>query len=180
LPATPEWFDRLPGILAAIKNLPGAELDRSVFEAVFAVGRRQAIYLMGQFGARKAGQTFICNRSKVISKLERMHDDYLAEEERKARVFAELEVARRLAPARRIRIETAQDVCQRRLGDLPAGIHLKPGELRIEFLGTEDLLRHLYELSQAITNDYAQFAARCEEPAANGTRSQAEQNSASA
>jgi hypothetical protein len=40
--------------------------------------------------------------------------------------------------------------------NLPAGVDLKPGELRIEF-GTEDLLRHLYELSQAILNDYRRF-----------------------
>jgi hypothetical protein len=171
MPAVPEWFLRLPQIIAAFENLSQPLVDRPIFEFVFKVSRRQAIRLGHEFGA---------DRLELLRRLREMHDDYLAEQERKARVFAQLEVDRRLAPARRIRIETAPDVAERRLGDLPAGIHLKPGELRIEFFGTEDLLRHLYELSQAITNDYAQFAARCEEPAANGTRSQAEQNSASA
>jgi len=37
---------------------------------------------------------------------------------------------------------------------------LKAGELRIEFVGAEDLLRHFYELSQAIVNDYGAFQER--------------------
>jgi hypothetical protein len=47
--------------------------------------------------------------------------------------------------------------------DLPAGIHLKPGELRIEFFGAEDLLRHLYELAQAMGNDFGRFQEAVEE-----------------
>jgi hypothetical protein len=48
-------------------------------------------------------------------------------------------------------------VRDRVLADLPAGIHLRPGELRIKFFGAEDLLRHLYELSQAMVNDFGRF-----------------------
>ena len=43
------------------------------------------------------------------------------------------------------------------------GILHQPGELRIEFFGAEDLLRHLFELSQAMINDYARFQAAVEE-----------------
>jgi hypothetical protein len=42
-------------------------------------------------------------------------------------------------------------------------IHLQPGELRIEFYGAEDLLRHLFELSQAMVNDFARFQSAIEE-----------------
>ena len=41
-------------------------------------------------------------------------------------------------------------------------IHLQPGELRIEFYGAEDLLRHLFELSQAMVNDFARFQSAIE------------------
>ena len=44
-------------------------------------------------------------------------------------------------------------VAAQKLADLPAGVHLRPGELRIEFNGAEELLQRLYELSQAILND---------------------------
>jgi hypothetical protein len=63
----------------------------------------------------------------------------------------------RLASGRIVRIDTAADVRDRVLKDLPAGIHLQAAELRIEFRGAEDLLRHLYELSQTIVNDYERF-----------------------
>ena len=56
----------------------------------------------------------------------------------------------------------APDVRDRRMKDLPAGIHLQPGELRIEFFGAEDLLRHLFELSQAMVNDFGRFQAAVE------------------
>jgi len=62
---------------------------------------------------------------------------------------------------RRIAIPAPRDA--RTVETLPAGIHLKPGELRIEFYGTEDLLRHLFELSQAILNDYKRFQGLVEE-----------------
>jgi hypothetical protein len=56
-------------------------------------------------------------------------------------------------------------VQERLIGDVPSGIHLRPGELRIEFFGAEDLLRHLFELSQAIMNDYQRFESLVEEGA---------------
>ena len=46
---------------------------------------------------------------------------------------------------------------------LAPGIHLKRGELRIEFHGTEDLLRRLLELVHAIANDYEHFKSLVEE-----------------
>ena len=54
------------------------------------------------------------------------------------------------------------EVVDQKISDLPAGVHLQPGELRIEFNGTEDLLRRLYELSQAILNDYGKLREICE------------------
>jgi hypothetical protein len=59
-------------------------------------------------------------------------------------------------------IPAASDAHERMVEDLPVGIHLQSGELRIEFHGTEDLLRHLFELSQVILNDYKRFAEVCE------------------
>jgi hypothetical protein len=57
-----------------------------------------------------------------------------------------------------VKIKTTANVRDRvLLKDLPAGIHLRPGELRIKFQGAEDLLRHLFELSQAIANDHERF-----------------------
>ena len=45
---------------------------------------------------------------------------------------------------------------------LPASIHLRPGRLEIEYFGTEDLLKELWALAQAITHDYVRFQQICE------------------
>jgi hypothetical protein len=41
-------------------------------------------------------------------------------------------------------------------------IRLRPGQLEIEFFGTEDLLKQLWSLAQAITHDYIRFQEICE------------------
>ncbi len=140
-------------------------VDRSVIENLFGVGRRRAILLLHEFGGFQSGQTFFVDSLALIRQLEHIRDGgaFRAERERRNRLARDLEQTRQLAPGRKVKIAAAEDVRDRRLANLPAGIHLKPGELRIEFFGTEDLLRHLFELSQAILNDYQRFQETVEE-----------------
>lgn len=70
----------------------------------------------------------------------------------------DLDRTRRQLAARRVRIPAAGDVEERRLRDLSRDIALKPGELRIEIYGAEDLAAKLLKLSKAMANDWADFA----------------------
>jgi len=167
MPAKSQWIPRLPEILRLLTALPSPVVDRPVIEKLFGVGRRRAILLLlHEFGGFQSGQTFFLDRVALIRQLEeiRVGGAFRAERDRRNRLAQDLERTRQLAPGRKVRIAAAEDVRDRRLADLPAGIHLKPGELRIEFFGTEDLLRHLFELSQAILNDYKRFQEIVEEP----------------
>ncbi|MBX9660397.1 MAG: hypothetical protein K2X00_17705 [Nitrospiraceae bacterium] len=140
-------------------------LDRSAIEKLFDVRRRRAIQLMSALGGGYlVGKTFLIDRLKLIADLEAISqgEEFLFEVRRKERLVDELDRSRKLIAGRKIVIATAEDTHDRLVGDLPAGIHLKAGELRIEFFGTEDLLRHLFELSQAILNDYKKFEEVCE------------------
>jgi hypothetical protein len=113
---------------------------------------------MYRFGGFQSGKTFLIDRLQLIEQLERVSrgDEVSFERDRRTRLVGQLTEARRLASGRHVRSDTADDVRDRVLKDLSDGIHLK-WELRIEFEGAEDLLRHLYELSQAIVNDYERF-----------------------
>ncbi len=159
MPAKAQWIPRLPEILGLLGALPSPVVDRAVIEELFRVGRRRAILLLHQFGGFQSGQTFFVDRLALIRQLEAIRNGgaFQAERERRNRLAADLERTRQLAPGRKVKIAAAEDVRDRRLADLPTGIHLKPGELKIEFFGTEDLLRHLFELSQAVMNDYKRF-----------------------
>jgi hypothetical protein len=69
-------------------------------------------------------------------------DDYLA---RRTKLVAEMERTKKLLAGRQVQIVVPAEVAARKLADLPAGVHLQPGELRIEFNGTEELLERLFE-----------------------------------
>jgi hypothetical protein len=62
----------------------------------------------------------------------------------------------------------AADARDIRVEDLVGRMELKPGELRIEFYGAEDLAAKLFELSQAMANDWQAFARAVEEEARSG------------
>jgi hypothetical protein len=44
--------------------------------------------------------------------------------------------------------------------DLPSDVHLETGKLVVTFETAEQLLSHLYELSQAVANDFDTFCER--------------------
>jgi hypothetical protein len=123
---------------------------------------------MHAFGGYQAGRTFLVERSKVLRWLKQFGTAHEWELARRTKLVSEIEREKKLLPGHRVRIATAPDVTDRTLADLPPGIHLQPGQLLIEFHGTEDLLRHLFELSQAIVNDYSKFEKICETGVAKG------------
>ena len=159
MPAQPQWLLRLPEIIAELEQLPLPVVDRAIFEKVFRVGRRRAIQLMHHFDGHQVGRTFIIDRTLLVDRLRtrRSAASFDYERLRRLRIVEELERLRKLVPGRGVRIPVQPEVRDHRLADLPVGIHLKPGELKLEFVGTEDLLRLLFELSQAILNDYRRF-----------------------
>lgn len=79
---------------------------------------------------------------------------------RRARVVEDLDRTRRHLAARRVVIPAALDVREREVSGLPAGIELNPGELRVSFNGAEDLAAKLFELSQAMANNWEAFTKR--------------------
>jgi hypothetical protein len=165
MPAKSQWILRLPYIIEQLRALPSPVIDRPVVEELFQVGRRQAIYLLKSFAGFQSGKTFLAGRLALIEQLERVQggQEFREEHRRRSRFAEDLARSRKLAPGKKIEIPAAEDVRDRRLAGLPAGIHLKPGELKIEFSGTGDLLKRLFELSQAILNDYGGFQKMVED-----------------
>jgi hypothetical protein len=165
MPRQAEWFQQIPAALEALEKLTTPVIDRAMLECLLRIHRRAAIRLMHRFGGYQAGKTFLISRPTLIRQLKRVavSNAYLIETARRERLSAELDRSRRLSFARRVRIDPPSNMRERLLKDLPVGIHLKPGELRIEFSDAEDLLRRLYELSQAMVHDFERFRVAVEE-----------------
>ena len=84
------------------------------------------------------------------------------EEQRRQRLCEALEKLRLHRAAASVRIPVEPDVLDRRLSDLPEGVYLQPGSLRVEFGKVEELLAKLFELSKAAANDFESFRSTAE------------------
>lgn len=158
LPAQPAWLLRLPAIRAAISAVAAPVLDRSAIEAIFGVRRRRAIELLHRFGGYQAGKTFLIERASLLRQLETIESsgEFRQERTRRRRVSEDLERAKAALRARAVAIPVPQQTA-----GLPNGAELRPGELRIHFSGTEDLLRQLLELAMVIQDDVERFDEMC-------------------
>jgi hypothetical protein len=166
MPAKATWLLDVPEILKELAEMKAPFLDRTAVERLFGVRRRRAIQLMSGFGGGYlVGKTFLISRRQLIASLEAVArgEEFFLESRRRERLVHDLEKTRKEIRGRRVKVQAPAEAREMGVGDLPAGIHLRPGELRIEFFGTEDLLRHLFELSQAIINDYPRFQGLIEE-----------------
>ncbi len=162
MPAKAQWLLRIPEILEELSALDVPVVDRAVCERLFRLRRRRAIDLMRGFGGYQAGRTFLIDRPKLAAQLESMRDsqDFKMEWQRKERLAERLEALRRLQAGARVAIPVEAEALSRRLRDLPAGVSLSRGALHIQFESPEELLSKLFELAQAIANDYEAFAKR--------------------
>jgi len=165
MPSQPAWFHRLDEILETLRGMESSHLDRLAVQKLFGVRERRARQLMAGLPGLRAGNAFAASRQALVARLEETAAGGLFQWEvnRRSRVVEELDRSRRMLAARRVRIPAAADVEERRLRDLSGDIALKPGELRIEFYGAEDLAAKLLELSKAMSNDWPAFMRAVED-----------------
>ena len=158
LPAQPTWLLQLPAIRAAVSALEAPVLDRAAIEEIFGVRRRRAIELLHRFGGYQSGKTFLVDRASLLRQLEALEagGEFRQERSRRQRLSEDLKQAKASLRARAVPIPPPQ------AGALPSTVDLRPGELRITFHGTQDLLRQLLELAMAIQDDYERFEEMCQ------------------
>jgi hypothetical protein len=106
---------------------------------------------MHRFGGYQAGRTFLIAREDLLRQLEAIRDgdNYQWESRRRERLDHALQ--------KRIVIQVTPVVKDRKLLNLPSGVELERRRLEIRFESTEELLRQLFEFSQAISDDYESF-----------------------
>src|SRR4051794_6861316 len=168
MPAQPSWFPRLSEILTELRALETVPyLDRQAFERLFRVRDRRARVLMSRFRGVQIGNAWAIERHELIQALERIQrgEEFQWEQQRRQRVAAAYEQAKREYPARQVEIPVTRQTQIRTLASLPRGIELRPTELRIQFAGLEDLLTKLFELSQAVQNDFEAVQEMIDNPA---------------
>ncbi len=159
MPAQPAWFHKLDSILSKLRGLEADYLDRRAVERIFGVRERRARQLMAGLSSLQVGNAVAVSRAALIERLEMTSagDRFQWEIGRRARVLHSLETLHKHAAARRVQIPAPADARERLFAGLSGEIALGPRDLHIRFANAEDLAAKLFELSQAMANDWSTF-----------------------
>lgn len=149
MPDKPSYIHRLPAILAEARTpKPIPFFRRCDIEALFGLGRRQAINLMHEIGAVRVSNEIAIPQTDLVSWLEeRMLDPARNQEiRRQERVIGRIVELKAETAARAVKIvlpDPAPSV------DLPEGVSLQPGILTISFNNEEQLFERLFLLARS-------------------------------
>ena len=138
----------------------GEALDRDLLtrrdvERLFGVSRARAAQLMRTFGAELVGAARVLRRSELLRQLRKYQARaaFRGEEQRRARVVAELRTARLTG----IRVAVPVEALEARLAGLPEGVTIEAGRIEVRFASAKEAVGKLFALAQALTVDYERF-----------------------
>ncbi|MBX7123254.1 MAG: hypothetical protein K1X42_14085 [Opitutaceae bacterium] len=161
----PPWFRRINDIRSEIEACDVQVFTRRALEDLFRMKKTATVALMRRIGGvGQVAQAQTVSRRHLLLFLHKVQSNpaYQNEISRWERLDRCLEAERSdLAGRRRLipGVEREPDVA---IDGLP-GVEIRRGRLTVDFYGTEDLLRKLYELSQAIVQDWQRFERLAEE-----------------
>jgi hypothetical protein len=159
MPRRAEWLQHVPAALEQLRDFPAPVLDRAAIEKLLHLRRREAIRLLHKFGGYQAGRTFLVDKVDLQYHLESLAatDHFQREQRRRIKLGEELDRVRTELSARKVEIAAPQSAWSQRLASLPSNVRLLPGRLEVDFQSAEQLLASLFELAQAISNDFEEF-----------------------
>lgn len=162
MPHQPSWLDRVREIIATLDEPELASvpfLTRASIESLFGLKRRAAIELMKKIGRFQVGKEFVIRKGELVRWLKRasLGDQVWYEEVRRQRVEDLVDQIWWEREAKKPRVVVPEKTFELKLEGMPSTVLLKPGEMKIEFNGAEDLFRQLFEIAQVIQNDYERF-----------------------
>ncbi len=164
MPATPLWIHRLAEGIPALASLPQEWIDRRTLEEVLGVSKWTAWRILRQCGAEPGpGGVLMCRREALAEYLRRSQQDgRLAPEiARRERVAEYLDGMLRYASRKHKEIArdaAAGEMLGSRLANLPEGVELQRGELRIGFSGSADFLKKFGAVVFALQNDFERLS----------------------
>jgi hypothetical protein len=165
VPARPLWFSRINTIVEELQALPRPFVDRATVEFLLGVGRRRAQQILAPTITDRVGANGLADRDALIAQLQRLSagDEVVYERQRRRKVADTLGKLRQERLERpRLLVEAPAEVRDRKLDNMPAGVHLERGRITVEFENPRQALEKLLALAMAIGNDFARFERQVE------------------
>ena len=155
MPAKPRWLLSIPDAISQLEQLDRQLLTRRDVERLFGVSKARAATLMQTFGAELVGNQRTLPRTKLLQQLKkhRGRAAFRVEEERRARLVAELRKARITG----IRVPLSVETLNSKLASLPEGVSVERDRIEVRFSGAKAAVEQLYALAYALVNDYERF-----------------------
>ena len=172
MPTPPLWIHRLADALPALASLPQDLVDRRTLEELLGVGKWTAWRILRLCGAQEGpGGALVCRREDLVHRLQAVQQDgrFAPELARRDRLERYLDGMLAYATQKHTEIArhtAAEALVSTRFAHLPPGIDLQPGELRIQFSGTDDFLRKIGAVVFALQNDLESISEFIEASAA--------------
>lgn len=145
-----------------LESIDAPLLDRAGIERLLEVSPRQALRILHRLGAVEAGKNLFLARTEAVERLRAIGGGQGVRYERKRleRLNRIIDELRRDWKAHNVPIRVGPGAADAMIPSLPAKIQLHRGRLEIQFETPQELLSSLFELAQAIANDFDQFELR--------------------
>jgi hypothetical protein len=160
MPDKPLWCGRLDSIASRLDRLPFPFVDRATVEELLGVGRRRAQQILAGCASRSVGRNPLADKNAFLAHLHTLARGEAARYEalRRLKLARQLDVLRRQWVERpKLLVEAPPAVLRQELANLPEGVTIGPGEIRVRFDEPAEALEKLLALAMAIGNDLEEF-----------------------
>lgn len=155
MPRSPAWLTSLPDAIEQLEALERETVTRWDIQQLLGVSKRQAVVLAHRFGARRVGNALLLERRALVRQFQAIRRGavFSREVDRKGKLVETLRRAR----IHRMRVRVPADSYNMRLATLPEGVVLSPGRIEVRFTGAQEAIKRLFDLAQALVNDFDAF-----------------------
>jgi hypothetical protein len=160
MPDKPLWCGHLDEIIAELRALPFPWVDRATLERVLRVRRRRAQQILQPCVRHQVGANGVADREELIAHLQRLvSGESIYYERRRRQRFADTIATLQKAWTEQAKmlVEAPANIVNQELADLPAGVTLGPGEIRLQFSTAVEALEKLLAIAMAAGNDLDGF-----------------------
>ena len=172
MPRKPRHWLHLHHALAEIERSCLPFFDRRGLQELLGTSQTEAWRILKRLGAEPGpGGALMLSREVLLARLRTWTEDpdVQFEVNRRQRLETALDA---LNPAVRTRLvkvvegQKAQDLAGTRFGSLPDGVTFTPGQLTLEYIGSEQFLQLLGAVLKALENDTAEVLDFIDSPSA--------------
>lgn len=158
MPRKSAWSLRIPQAIEELERIPSPVLDRRLIERLLGLSPRQALRVMNRLSPIVMGKSTVVDRAKVLEAFREVvaGQEWHWENTRRRRLEGHLSQIRMDRKAQEVEIPVSQTL-PNTIRDLPENFSLTPGCLIVRFNGALDLLRLLYDFSQACAANFTEL-----------------------